>query len=63
MYGNLLTEKKKKIFSYYYEENFSLTEIASLLKITKQAVSEQLHKTKDELLDFEKKLKLIKNGV
>ena len=55
-YGNLLKDKEKEIFSQYYEENFSQTEIAENLKISKQAVSQRLEKVKNKLILYDEKL-------
>jgi RNA polymerase sigma factor (sigma-70 family) len=57
LYGNLLSKKEQRIFSEYYEENFSLTEIAENLKITRQAVSQRLEIIRKKLLEYEKKLR------
>ncbi len=54
-YGNLLTEKQRKIFSSYWEQDFSLYEIAEELNITRQAVHDSLNKTETILTDIENK--------
>ena len=38
IYRELLTKKEQNIFSLYYEENLSLSEIAENLQITRSAV-------------------------
>ena len=38
IYAELLTKKEQNIFSLYYEENLSLSEIAENLKISRSAV-------------------------
>jgi predicted DNA-binding protein YlxM (UPF0122 family) len=58
-YGELLSERQAEVFRYYYEDNLSLTEIAELLGVSKQAVSGMLKKTRDSLERFESELGLI----
>ena len=38
-YGNLLTERQREIMSLYYEDNLSLTEVASELNISKHIIN------------------------
>ncbi len=59
-YGGLLTERQRTCIDMYYRDDFSLTEIAENLDITKQAVSETIKRSEKKLRDFEDKLKLIK---
>lgn len=59
-YGNLLTEKQRKIFSRYWEEDCSLFEIAEELSITRQAVHDSLNKSEIFLEDMEAKCGFIK---
>lgn len=58
-YEVLLTDKQREIISYYYKEDFSLSEIAECMKISRAAVSDHLKRTVAILYDFEKKLKLV----
>ena len=57
LYGNLLTQKQQQIFKCYYFDDISLSEIAQINAITKQAVKECLDKTEKLLLLYEEKLK------
>lgn len=59
-YGNLLTEKQRKIFSRYWEEDCSLFEIAEELSVTRQAVHDSLSKSEMFLEDVESKCGFIK---
>lgn len=59
-YGNMLTEKQRKIFSRYWEEDCSLFEIAEELNITRQAVHDSLNKAETLLEDVESKCGFIK---
>lgn len=58
-YSKLLTEKQEKAISMYYEENFSLNEIAEELNITKQAVSDNIKRASQNLEHYEKILGLV----
>lgn len=58
-YGSLLTESESKSVDYYYNEDYSLTEIAELLSISRQAVSLNIKRAIDKLKSFEEALKLI----
>lgn len=59
-YGGLLTEKQFKTINAYYGEDLSLTEIASIRKISKQGVWDNIKRCEDILISFEDKLHLIK---
>ena len=59
-YGELLTYKQKYVFELYYLENYSLSEIALEEKISPQGVYESIKKSELKLINFEKKLGLIK---
>ena len=50
-YGALLTETQREICKLYYLCDLSLSEIAELKSVSKQAVSDALKKSR-ELLDF-----------
>lgn len=58
-YGELLTNKQKDIFKMYYEEDFSLGEIAEEFNITRQAVYDVLKRVQKSLNEYESKLKLV----
>lgn len=57
-YQSLLTEKQRQIFSQHFFEDLSFTEIAENSGITKQAVSDSLKKSCEQLEYFESKLQL-----
>ena len=59
-YGELLTSKQKDYMSDYYEEDYTLAEIADNYGVSRQAVYDSLKRTEDTLLDYEKKLHLVK---
>jgi len=59
IYGKLLTEKQYKLLDDYYNKDLSLSEIAENEKITRQAVRDNLLKGENNLLEYDKKLKLL----
>ena len=61
-YGELLSKKQYKMVDEYYNEDLSLTEIADIYGVSKQAVSENIKRAVSKLYDFEKKLKLMKKN-
>ena len=59
IYRELLTEKEQNIFSLYYEENLSLSEIAENLQITRSAVGNTVKIVEKKLEEYEKKLHIL----
>ena len=58
-YGALLSPRQQQILDLYYEENYSLQEIAEELEISRQAVHDAAKKAEKALREFEEKLGLI----
>ncbi|MDR3363836.1 MAG: DNA-binding protein [Clostridiales Family XIII bacterium] len=58
-YGALLSERQREVFGLYYEENYSLSEIAANLGVSRQAVHIALNKASSSLKAFEGKLGLV----
>ena len=58
-YGNLLTKNQKNVMSLYYNENFSLAEIAETNMISRQAVHISLKNAERSLNEYENKLGLL----
>ena len=58
IYGELLTEKEKDSFIAYYQENYSLAEIADLKKVSRNAVFKTVKTVIDKLNYYESKLHL-----
>lgn len=54
-YGELLTEKQKTYFDLYYNQDFSLAEIAEEEGISRQGVHDTLNRTEATLRNFEEK--------
>ena len=59
-YGGFLTEKQAKIFDDYYNNDYSLAEIAQEFGITRQAVLDTLKRAQAKLRSMEDKLGLVK---
>lgn len=57
-YESLLDHAARQTFKDYYFSNFSLQEIADSNNISKNAVHKRLKKIQEELLNYERKLKL-----
>lgn len=57
-YGEVLTERKKEVMGYYYNDDLSLAEIAEELNISRQGVRDIIKKSEEELVFLEEKLHL-----
>ncbi len=60
LYGAMLTEKQKNYFILYYQEDFSLAEIAEEEDISRNAVYDNLKRTENILTSMEEKLGFLK---
>jgi uncharacterized protein len=58
LYESLLTEKQKLYFNMYYQQDYSLHEIATLQNVSRNAVFDHIKKVEEHLLNYEEKLKL-----
>jgi hypothetical protein len=58
-YGPLLTEKQRNVWDFHYQQDLSLTEIAELAGISRQAIHDLLKRTEKILLGYEEKLGLV----
>jgi len=63
IYGELLDDKKKIYFEYYYFDNLSLGEISENLNISRNAVHKGLKVVENKLKLFESKLELYKKRI
>ena len=59
-YGDLLTERQKQIFSEVVMEDYSLTEVAGELGITRQGVHDMVRRCAKILEGYEEKLGLVR---
>lgn len=60
IYQSLLTHKQQDYFKYYFREDYSLSEIAEIMNVSRNAVHLQIKKISSYLEDYESKLKLLK---
>lgn len=58
-YGELLTEKQKQILDYYYNDDYSLAEIAEVMSVTRQGIFDVIKRSKTMMEVYEEKLGLI----
>lgn len=61
-YKDLLSDKQSEAIEQYYLEDLSLTEIAELEGVSKQAISRNIKRAERLLLDYEDKLGLYKRN-
>ena len=60
LYGNMLTDKQQTYFEEYYFNNLSLSEIADLYNVSRNAISKSLKEVTVKLNYYEDKLKIYK---
>ena len=58
LYQTLLTDKQRAYFTYYFREDYSLSEIAELMSVSRNAVHLQIKKIASYLEIYETKLGL-----
>lgn len=58
IYGNLLTERQKELFTSHYLLDLSLSEIAEPENLSRQSVYDAVKKVKTKLDEYENALKL-----
>ena len=54
-YGDLLTDKQREYFDLYHNEDFSLSEIAEKVGITRQGVYDIITRAEKTLMEIEQK--------
>ncbi|MBO5295914.1 MAG: winged helix-turn-helix transcriptional regulator [Clostridia bacterium] len=57
-YGEVLSERKRTVLDYYYNDDLSLAEIAEEIGISRQGVRDLIKKAEEELRFYEDKLGL-----
>ena len=57
-YGEMLTEKQRRVFELYYEQDLSLAEIAENQNITRQGVRDSIKRAEAQMLEMEERLHL-----
>ena len=63
LYGGLLTEKQRNIFDLYYQNDYSIGEIAEELDISRQAVYDAVKRSEHILDEYESKLLLAQKEI
>ncbi|MCP1101598.1 putative DNA-binding protein YlxM (UPF0122 family) [Aequitasia blattaphilus] len=58
-YGELLTKKQKDVYERFVIEDFSLSEIAEEMEISRQGVHDMVNRSLKTLKDYEEKLHLV----
>lgn len=58
IYGAMLTDKQREIATLYYEEDYSLAEIAQQEGVSRQSVHDTLQRVEKQLRTWEDKLNM-----
>ena len=58
-YGELLTQKQQDAVDFYYNQDFSLAEIAEDMSISRQGARDLIKRAEKQLLEFENALGLV----
>ncbi len=58
LYGQVLSDRKRELLDYYYNEDYSLAEIAEITGISRQGIRESVKKSEAELRALEDSLHL-----
>ncbi len=61
IYYELLSTRQQQITELFLDEDYSVSEIASKLKVTPPAISKTLKQVEEKLFDLESKLKIKSN--
>lgn len=59
-YGTLLTEKQRECYDLYYNEDYSITEIAEIKGISRQGAWDNIKHAEEKLIEIEEKTGLVK---
>ena len=59
-YGDVLSDRKRTVLEYYYNDDLSLGEIADEIGISRQGVRDLIKKSREELYFYEEKLGMAK---
>lgn len=59
LYGQVLSDRKRELLDYYYNEDYSLAEIAEITGISRQGIRESVKKSEAELRGLDESLQLI----
>lgn len=61
IYGKLLNESNQRYYKLYYEENFTLQEIADLEHVSKSYIGNIIKKTSEKLKEYESLMHIYEN--
>ena len=59
LYGELLTQRQRDVYDFYYQEDLSLGEIAELWQVSRASVHDLLRRTEKGLERYEEALSLL----
>ena len=62
VYGGLLTKKQYDAADLYFNEDYSLNEIASYFNVSRQGIHENIKQATENLEKYEKELKICKKN-
>ena len=62
VYGGLLTKKQYDAMDLYYNEDYSLNEIAAHFNVSRQGIHENIKQATENLEKYEKELKICKKN-
>ena len=57
-----LTDRKRELLEYYYNDDLSLSEIAELTGLTRQGARDGIRKAEEELRGLEEKLSVVRDA-
>lgn len=60
IYGSLLSDRRRELLEYYYNDDYSLSEISELTGISRQGIRDSIKKSEAELNTLEEKLGMYK---
>ena len=63
IYKDFLTDKEQDVFRLYYEEDYSLQEIAENKNISRSAVGKMINTVEEKLDNFESVLKIYQRNM
>ena len=56
IYGSLLSDRRRELVEYYYNDDYSLAEISEITGLSRQGVRDSIKKSEDEIYSLEEKL-------
>jgi hypothetical protein len=59
-FGDLLTDKQREYFDYYYNDDLSLSEIAEITGISRQGVRDIIVRSENLLREYEERTGVVK---